>query len=115
MLNQYDEIITIDELCDILMIGKNLAYRLLTEKRSKHSALERNGRFRNLPLRNSLSKTPYSDLNAVSTRIGGISHNTEKFHLPALPYYVRRTTVFSLSRYFLEKYIMRMKLNSGNK
>lgn len=35
MLNQYDEIITIDELCDILMIGKNLAYRLLTEKRIK--------------------------------------------------------------------------------
>lgn len=35
MLNQYDEIITIDELCDILMIGKNLAYRLLTEKKIK--------------------------------------------------------------------------------
>ena len=35
MLNQYDEIITIDELCDILMIGKNVAYRLLTEKRIK--------------------------------------------------------------------------------
>lgn len=35
MLNQYDEIITIDELCDILMIGKNLAYRLLTEKTIK--------------------------------------------------------------------------------
>lgn len=35
MLSQYDEIITIDELCDILMIGKNLAYRLLTEKKIK--------------------------------------------------------------------------------
>lgn len=35
MLNQYDEIITIDELCDILMIGKNLAYRLLIEKKIK--------------------------------------------------------------------------------
>lgn len=35
MLNQYDDIITIDELCDILMIGKNLAYRLLTEKKIK--------------------------------------------------------------------------------
>lgn len=35
MLNQYDEIITIDELCDILMIGKNLAYRLLTENKIK--------------------------------------------------------------------------------
>lgn len=35
MLKQYDEIITIDELCDILMIGKNTAYRLLTEKKIK--------------------------------------------------------------------------------
>ncbi|MDE7176347.1 MAG: helix-turn-helix domain-containing protein [Lachnospiraceae bacterium] len=35
MLNQYEEIITIDELCDILMIGKNLAYRLLTENKIK--------------------------------------------------------------------------------
>ena len=35
MLNQYDEIITIDELCDNLMIGKNTAYRLLTEKKIK--------------------------------------------------------------------------------
>ncbi len=33
MLDQYEEIITIEELCDILMIGKNLAYRLLTEKK----------------------------------------------------------------------------------
>lgn len=35
MLNQYDDIITIDELCEILMIGKNLAYRLLTDKKIK--------------------------------------------------------------------------------
>lgn len=35
MLNQYDELITIEELCDILMIGKNLAYRLLTENKIK--------------------------------------------------------------------------------
>lgn len=35
MLDQYEEIITIDELCGILMIGKNLAYRLLTEKKIK--------------------------------------------------------------------------------
>lgn len=27
-----DELITIDELCDILAIGKNTAYRLLKEK-----------------------------------------------------------------------------------
>ena len=33
MLEQYDEILTIEELCGILMIGKNLAYRLLTEKK----------------------------------------------------------------------------------
>ena len=35
MLEQYNEILTIDELCEILMIGKNLAYRLLTEKKIK--------------------------------------------------------------------------------
>lgn len=35
MLNQYDDIITIDELCEILMIGKNLAYRLLADRKIK--------------------------------------------------------------------------------
>lgn len=35
MLNQYEDIITIDELCEILMIGKNSAYRLLTENKIK--------------------------------------------------------------------------------
>lgn len=35
MLNQYEDILTIDELCEILVIGKNLAYRLLTEKEIK--------------------------------------------------------------------------------
>lgn len=35
MLEQYNELLTIDELCDILMVGKNIAYRLLTEKKIK--------------------------------------------------------------------------------
>ncbi len=35
MLEQYNEILTIDELCEILMIGKNLAYRLLSENKIK--------------------------------------------------------------------------------
>ena len=35
MLNRYEDIITIDELCEILMIGKNCAYRLLTENKIK--------------------------------------------------------------------------------
>ena len=35
MLNHYEDIITIDELCEILMIGKNCAYRLLTENKIK--------------------------------------------------------------------------------
>lgn len=35
MLNQYEDIITINELCEILMIGKNCAYRLLTENKIK--------------------------------------------------------------------------------
>ena len=30
-----NELISIDELCETLMIGKNLAYRLLTEKQIK--------------------------------------------------------------------------------
>lgn len=35
MLNQYEDLITIDELCEALMIGKNHAYRLLAEKKIK--------------------------------------------------------------------------------
>lgn len=35
MLNQYPEIITLEELCQILMIGKNAAYRLLAEQKIK--------------------------------------------------------------------------------
>ncbi len=35
MLEQYEDILTIDELCEVLMIGKNHAYRLLTEKKIK--------------------------------------------------------------------------------
>ena len=35
MLEQYNEILTIYELCEILMIGKNLAYRLLSENKIK--------------------------------------------------------------------------------
>ena len=30
MFNQYGDILTLDELCDALMIGKNRAYRLLS-------------------------------------------------------------------------------------
>ena len=32
MYNQNDEIITIDELCEILLIGRNTAYTLLNEE-----------------------------------------------------------------------------------
>lgn len=35
MLEQYNELLTIDELCEVLMIGKNLAYRLLAEQKIK--------------------------------------------------------------------------------
>lgn len=35
MLEQYNELLTIDELCETLMIGKNLAYRLLKENKIK--------------------------------------------------------------------------------
>lgn len=33
MSDQNNELISIDELCEMLMIGKNLAYRLLSEKK----------------------------------------------------------------------------------
>ncbi len=29
MFNEYDDLITVEELCDILSIGKNIAYKLL--------------------------------------------------------------------------------------
>ena len=32
MLEQYNEILTLDEMCEILNIGKNTAYRLLNNK-----------------------------------------------------------------------------------
>lgn len=35
MPDMNNELISIDELCETLMIGKNLAYRLLTEKQIK--------------------------------------------------------------------------------
>lgn len=35
MPDKNSELISIDELCETLMIGKNLAYRLLTEKQLK--------------------------------------------------------------------------------
>lgn len=35
MLDQYNELLMIDELCEILMVGKNLAYRLLKENKIK--------------------------------------------------------------------------------
>lgn len=35
MLEQYCEILSLEELCEILAIGKNVAYRLLTEKKIK--------------------------------------------------------------------------------
>ena len=34
-LDTYNDLITVDELCDILAIGKNTAYRLLNDKRIK--------------------------------------------------------------------------------
>ncbi len=33
--DSYNDLITIDELCDILSIGKNTAYRLLNDKKIK--------------------------------------------------------------------------------
>ena len=46
-----NELISIDELCETLMIGKNLAYRLLTEKQIKAFKIGKNGKYPALPLR----------------------------------------------------------------
>lgn len=35
MLEQYGEILSLDELCEILAIGKNVAYQLLTGREIK--------------------------------------------------------------------------------
>lgn len=29
MLNEYNDLLTVDELCEVLMIGRNTAYRIL--------------------------------------------------------------------------------------
>lgn len=46
MLDEYRDIISIEELCEILIIGKNSAYKLLNEKRSLHSGSEIDGKSR---------------------------------------------------------------------
>jgi len=35
MLDEYGELITIDELCELLMIGKNMAYQILNSGQVK--------------------------------------------------------------------------------
>lgn len=35
MFNEYGEMLTIDDLCEILLIGRNAAYRLLNAKKIK--------------------------------------------------------------------------------
>jgi len=35
MFNNYEEMITIDDVCDMLSIGRNAAYRLLSAKQIK--------------------------------------------------------------------------------
>ena len=35
MLNKYNDVLTVEELCEVLRIGKNTAYRLLKNKEIK--------------------------------------------------------------------------------
>lgn len=42
MLENYDDLITIDELCEILMIGQNGAYDLLNSKQIRAFRIGRN-------------------------------------------------------------------------
>lgn len=45
MLEQYGDILTIEELCKILKIGRNRVYKLLETKKLGDSVLEEFGRF----------------------------------------------------------------------
>jgi len=42
MLENYDDILTIEDLCSILVIGKNWVYRLLAEKKIAAFKIGRN-------------------------------------------------------------------------
>ena len=48
MLEQYDEILTVEEVCEILRVGKNALYEMLLNKRLKGY---RNGRVWRIPKR----------------------------------------------------------------
>ena len=41
MLEQYEDFLTVDELCEILHIGKNMAYRLLDSGKIKAFRISR--------------------------------------------------------------------------
>ena len=48
MLEQYDEILTVEKACEILLVGKNALYHMLVNKRLKGHG---NGRVRRRPKR----------------------------------------------------------------
>lgn len=56
MLNQYGDIITIAELCEILMIGRNRAYELLESGEIKAFRLGRPWKIPRLSVENYLRK-----------------------------------------------------------
>lgn len=60
-MNNYDtELITVDELCDILMIGKNVAYKLLASGKLKCFRINRIWK---IP-RNSINKYIFKQINS---------------------------------------------------
>ncbi len=65
MIEQYSEILSIEELCEILAIGKNVAYRLLSEKEIKAFKIGKKWKIpknsvKNFILENMKWSTPYT-------------------------------------------------------
>ncbi len=56
MLEQYNELLTMEELCGILMIGKNHAYRLLKEKKIRAFRIGRNWKIPKSAVENFISE-----------------------------------------------------------
>ncbi len=55
MLNEFEDVLTVDELCEVLRIGKNAAYRLLKEGKVKGFRIGRIWKISKLSLINYLT------------------------------------------------------------
>lgn len=60
-LDTYNDLITVDELCDILAIGKNTAYRLLNDKKIKAFRIGRTWKISRQAINDFIYHNSYSD------------------------------------------------------